>query len=272
MSFSTAAAPAAHEARDDDDDGDDRLPVLGDAERVQEEAGKGVDADLDQHGGVEQGRDRRRRDAGVREPGVEGDGRRFREHAEQDEQDGRTGDEGPPHGRDVEGVRQAVDLDEPQEHDHGAEEGHQESLVGLDDEIGLAVEPDEPPAADGDDLPEQVDEDQVPGEDQAHHRADEQQDHQIVFALVLLVADVADRIDDDQASDEGGHAGHEDGQGVNDQDEIEPQGQVQAHDLLPPLESEGDQGQRQDGRYGAHQDGPDRPGRPGKQACQGDRE
>jgi hypothetical protein len=136
----------------------------------------------------------------------------------------------------------------------------------------LPVEADEPPAADGDDLPEEVEVDEVPGEDQAHHRPDEEQDHQVVFVLVLFLMDVTDGVDDDETADERRHPGHEDRQRVDDEDEVEAQGQALAHDELPPLESEGDQGQRQDGRHGAHQDGPDRPGAPGQQAGQGGRE
>jgi hypothetical protein len=44
---------------------------------------------------VEQGRDGRRGDAGVRQPGMERDSGRFREQAEKDEQDGRPRDQGP---------------------------------------------------------------------------------------------------------------------------------------------------------------------------------
>ncbi len=260
------------EAGDDDDDGDRLLPALGESEGVEEEAGEGVDADLDQDGGVEQGRDRRWRDAGVRQPGVERDRGRFREHAEEDEQDGRPGHERPAHGRDVESIGDAVDLDEAEEHDHGAEERHQEGLVGLTDVSRLPVEADEPPAADGDDLPEEIEEYEVSGEDQAHHRPDEEQDHQVVFVLVLFVMDVAEGVDDDEKADERRHPGHEDRQRVDDQDEVEAQGQALAHDELPSLESEGDQGQRQDGRHGAHQDGPDRSGAPGEQTGQWGRE
>ncbi len=260
------------EARKDDEDRDGLLPAGRELEAVDEEAGEGVDADLDQDGGVEQGRDRRRGDAGVREPRVERHRGRLREHAEEDEEDGRAGDGRAPHGRDVEGVRGAVDLDEAEEHDHGAEEGHQEGLVGLDDEVRPAVEADEPPAADGDDLPEEVEEDQVAGEDEAHHRADEEEDHQVVFVLVLVVMDVAEGVDDDEEADERGNAGHEDGQGVEDEDEVEAEDERPAEDPVPAAQGERDERQGQDRRRGADQDGPGRSGRPASEVRQGDRE
>src|SRR5665647_105451 len=212
-------------------------------------------------------------DAGVGQPGVERDRGRFREQAEEDEQDGRPGNEGAAHGRDVEGIGDVVNLDEPEEHDHGAEKRDQERLVGLADVDRLAVEADQPPAADGDDLPEEVEEDEVPREDETHHGPDEEQDHQVILVLVLFLVDVAQGIDDDQEADEGRDPGHEDRQGIDDQDEIEAHGQVLADDELPSLESEGNEGQRQDGRRAAHQDGPDRAdaprGEPGERRREG---
>jgi len=136
----------------------------------------------------------------------------------------------------------------------------------------LPVEADEPPAGDGDDLPEEIEEDEVPREDQAHHRSDEEHDHQVVLALILLAADVAERVDDDEEADEGRHRGHEDRQGIDDEDEVEAQGQGLADDELPSPESEGEEGQRQDGRDPAHQDGPGRPDAPVEKAGERDGE
>ena len=255
------------QARDDDQDRDDLRPVARELEGVEEDPGVGVDADLDQDRGVEQGGDRGRRDAGVGEPGVEGDRGRLGEHAEEDEEDGRPGDDRPPHRRQVEGVRLPVDLDEAEEHDHGPEERDEEGLVGLADEVLQPVEADQPPAADGDDLPEEVQEDQVGREHQPHHRPDEQDDHQVVLVLVFLVMDVAERIDDDQESDERGDDGHEDRQRVDDQDEVEAQNELLPDDRFPAREGRRQQEHRQDGGGGAER----RPPRPTAPAGTGGR-
>ena len=225
----------------DDDDGDHVGPGARQAEAVEEKPGVGVDADLDQHRRVEQGRDRGRGHAGVGQPRMQRHRRRLGEHPEQDEQHGAPRDDRSAHRREVERPGLSIDLDEAQEHDHGAEEGHEEGLVGLLHELLQSVETDEAPAADGDDLPEEVQEDQVGREHQPHHRPDEEHDHQVVFVLVFLVVDVSERVEDDQESDERGNNGHEDRQRVDHQDEVQPENELLSQDGLAAAEGRRDQ-------------------------------
>ena len=215
--------------------GDGLVPAVRQFKGIAEKADISVDADLDQHGRVQQGRDRGGRHAGVGQPGVQRHGGRLGEHAQQDQQHGRARDQGAAHGREVERPGLAVDEDEAQQHEHGAEERHQEGLVGLEHELPDPVEADQSPAGDGGDLPEQVHEDQVGREYQAHHGADEEQNDQVIFALVLFVTDVPQGIDDDQRAEKGGGDGHEHGEGVGDDDEVEAQGHGLAEGKLTLL-------------------------------------
>ena len=126
-------------------------------------------------------------------------------------------------------------------------------------------EADEPPARDGGDLPEHVEEDQVARKHQPHHRAEEQDHHQVVFVLVLVVADVPERIDDDQESHERGDDGHEDRQRVDDQDKVQTQDEHFPEDGLAAREGRRDEEHGQERGDGAEDDGPGRPRRLGQE-------
>ena len=100
---------------------------------------------------------------------------------------------------DVEGAVLVENQGEAEQHEHGAPEGDEERLVGLPDVFGLAEVSDQTPAGERGDLPEQVEEDEIGGEDQAHHRADEEGHDEVVLRLVVGVLDIAQRVDGDRA-------------------------------------------------------------------------
>src|SRR4030042_711126 len=112
---------------------------------------------------------------------------------------------------------------EPKEHNDGGSESKQECLIGLQDMILMPVEADQSPGTNGRDLPEEIQEDQIRRENQPDHRADEKEEHQIIFTLVVFAADITDGIDEDKSADGGGDDGHEYRKGIHGKDEIHTQ-------------------------------------------------
>ena len=199
------------------------LPVAGDHEGVVEYPGEGIDSDLDQHRGVQQGGHRGGRHAGVRQPGVERQSGALGEDAHGDQSHRQSADGEAAHLQHVEGAGLGVDQGETQQHEHRSPGRHQEGLVGLDHHFLVAEEADQAPGADAGDLPEHVHQDHVGREHQAHHGAQKQNHHQKVFLLIVVILDITQRVDDDQGADQGRGDGHEDRQPVHHEGGIHSQ-------------------------------------------------
>ena len=84
------------------------------------------------------------------------------------------------------------------------------------------------------------------------------------------MADVPQRVDDDQGADEGGNNGHEHRQGVGDDDEVEAQGHGLAEGKLTSFESEGYEQQGEGGGGQGEEHRPERSGFCRDEAGQGD--
>ena len=97
------------------------------------------------------------------------------------------------------------------------------------------------------DFPEDVEKDEVGGEHESHHGSEEQHRHEVVFVLVLVVADVVEGKKHDQRADQGGDDRHEHGKTVRGKAEGDAQRPGDHKRLCPPLHRIGDecQGARQ---------------------------
>ena len=148
MSVSTSAAPALTSALAAAMTSTASAQLRVEGEREKEQPRVNVDADLHQHRRVQQRGDRGGGDARVRQPRVEGQGCRLGEHAHQEQAETPQGRTVPFSACQVEGACLAVDGDDADQHDQGAEGGDQERLVGPQHVVPAAVEADQAPAGD----------------------------------------------------------------------------------------------------------------------------
>jgi hypothetical protein len=169
--------PPAEEEGEEAADPDDLLPRRfrgedGGEHPDQEHAG------LDHGGGVEVGADRRRRGHGGGQPEAEGEEGRLRQGAEEDQHEGdhEVGAAGQvvDHFRETVGAGVLAEHDESDEHRQAAEGGHDERLHRRPAARALdRVVADQKVGEDGGELPEDVEQEQVVGDDEAEHGAGE---------------------------------------------------------------------------------------------------
>ncbi|MPM63941.1 hypothetical protein SDC9_110826 [bioreactor metagenome] len=100
--------------------------------------------------------DGRGRDARVRQPAMQREGGGLGQNAEENQRDAPGGNLGALHGGEFKGARLSPDAQEADEHDQRAEDRDYKRLIRADDGELIPIEPDEPPAADGADFPEEI--------------------------------------------------------------------------------------------------------------------
>ena len=171
------------------------------------EPGDEVDAGLDHRGSVQVRRDRGRGRHRRGQPRVEGDLGALGEGTDQDEEQGdrdraaggRVGQHRGERGR----PRLLHQQDEAQQHDQPPERGHEQRLLGRPPALGVGVvEADEQPGRDAGELPEDVQQQQVVGQDEPEHGAGETgQDPGEATQPGLPWREVPGAVGDDQRSD-----------------------------------------------------------------------
>ena len=111
-----------------------------------------------------------------------------------------------------------------------ADAGDDERFLGGDDVRAVLIpKPDQQIRAQADALPAKVEEEQVVGEDEGEHRADEQVHIREEAGVAVLVGHRLGGVEMDQEADEGDDEGHYERQGV----EVEARGDVQPADVHP---------------------------------------
>src|SRR6185312_2327859 len=214
---------AGEDGGDEANDGDDEHRPIGDFKERQE-PGTEVDAGDDHGGGVDEGADGRRALHGIGEPHVKRDLRAFAHAAEEDKHDAdeEVGVADLPGLRlvndvlDVEGPGSFPEKDDADEEPNIADAcGDERLFCGLGGAALFPVEADEEEGAEAHELPAHVDEEQVVGEDEHEHGADEVLEDGEEPVVARLAFHVADRKDVDHEADAGDHAEHDDRYGVD---------------------------------------------------------
>ena len=123
---------------------------------------------------------------------------------------------------DVERSVLSEDQGETEQHEYRAAKGDEERLVGFPYVFGIPEISDQTPAGERGDFPEQIEEYEVSGEDQPHHRADEQRHDEVVFRLVVGMLDIAQGIDGNERGNQRGRERHEYRQRIDVHRECDP--------------------------------------------------
>ena len=225
-------APAAdhHRGQAEHDDGH---PPHGDVRESRRESGHEVHARLHHRRRVQVGADRGRRGHRGREPGVEGQLGRLRQRADEDQRE-RGRDRAAAEAarlperddlRDPVGAGRLAEQDEPQQHHQPAEHRHQQRLDRRAPVLPrLAALAHEQERRHRRQLPEQVQREQVVGEDEPEHHAGEgEQERGAAGGVGRALAEVADAVDEDQRADPGDEHDHRQRQGVEPETQGEPE-------------------------------------------------
>ncbi len=228
-------------AVDDADDGqhgdERRVLVCRLGEEGQVEADQTIGAHLQQHAGQDDGAGRRRFGVGVGQPGVEGKDRHLDGEGQEETQEEQVlcpGKGRPPGNQVGQGERAVGDAHVEDGQQHQQRGGHR-----VQEELDRGVDPPRSaPDADQEvhrhqgELPEDVEQEQVLGQEHAHHARLQQQAEDV--ELLHLRLDGVPRRGDGQHGDERGQQHHEDAQPVDGQEVLDaPRGDpVEAVDHL----------------------------------------
>ena len=192
------------------------------------EAQHKVDAGLDHRGGVQQGGNGRRGDHGAAQPALEGKLRGFGERGEAEEGDGQHGGRGMhdhglgQHGLDGQGADGLLHEQHGGEEADAAHHVHPQGAGRVALGFAGAVMADEEEGTQGGDFPEEEHPCEAVAEDEAVHRAKEQQQEEEKAGLlgfgeaemILMLLHVAEAENAHDPADEGDHEHHDEGQRI----------------------------------------------------------
>jgi hypothetical protein len=222
------SAPSADDHREQADGEHDRPPGADQGEGRRQPRHQ-VDAGLDHRRRVQVRRHRGGRGHGGRQPRVERHLGALGEGPDQDQQQrqrngaarGRVGQDLRERGR----AGRLPEQDEADEHRQPAQGRHEQRLLGGPAALRLlVVEADQQVRRDAGELPEDVQQDQVVGQDEAEHRAGEGGEDTGEPAEATAVGrEVPGAVEEDQRPDSGHQRDHQQREGVEPQVERQPQ-------------------------------------------------
>ena len=118
-----------------------------DGERNHEQPRVGIDPNLYENRRMQQRGDGGRRNARVRQPAVQREGRGFRENPKQNQNDAPRGNLRALHGGELEGARLRPDAEKANQHNQRAKNGNNKRLVCTGNRQIVPIEPNEPPSS-----------------------------------------------------------------------------------------------------------------------------